>query len=251
LRHYAKKKWGQNFLADRNLLRKIVKSLELKTGDKVLEIGPGEGALTELILPRVDRLAAIEIDPALVEHLRSLKELRDCTFIHGDVLWFELDELPFETPVRVVGNIPYNITSPILFWLIEQRKFWSDATIMVQKEVAERLTAEVGTKTYGRLTIMVGSMLKVKLRFNIPPEVFVPRPKVQSAIIHLTQRPGPLVREKDYPRLEILVRAAFQKRRKMLSNSLKGFDVDPAVKERIDFTRRPESLSIKEFVELV
>lgn len=251
MRRQAKKKWGQNFLVDTNLLRKIVNSLDIQAADRFLEIGPGEGALTELILARVDRLAAIEIDPTLVEHLGTVQELRDCTFIHGDVLLLELDELPFGTPIRVVGNIPYNITSPILFWLIEQRKFWSDATIMVQKELAERLTAKVGTKAYGRLTVMVGSMLNVKFRFTIPPEVFVPRPKVQSAIIHLTQRPDPLVGDKDFPRLEILVRAAFQKRRKMLSNSLKDFSVDPDVKERIDFTRRPETLTIKEFVELV
>jgi 16S rRNA (adenine1518-N6/adenine1519-N6)-dimethyltransferase len=251
LRHYAKKKWGQNFLADTNLLRKIVNSLELKPTDRFLEIGPGEGALTERILLHVDRLAAIEIDSTLVEHLKTVQELKDCAFIHGDVLCLELDELPFETPVRVVGNIPYNITSPILFWLIEQRKFWSDATIMVQKEMAERLTAKVGTKAYSRLTVMVGLMLNVKLRFTIAPEVFVPRPKVQSAIIHLTQRQNPLVSDRDHPRLEILVRAAFQKRRKMLSNSLKGYNIDPVVKKRINFTRRPETLSIKEFVELV
>jgi len=251
MRRFAKKKWGQNFLADTNLLRKIIRTIDPKANDRIFEIGPGEGALTEHIIPLVEKIAAIEIDPALVEHLKSIAELKACHFIHGDVLWYDLNDLPFTGPVRVMGNIPYNITSPILFWLIEQRANWSDAYIMVQKEVAERLTGAVGTKAYGRLTVMVGAILDMAYCCTIPPEVFVPRPQVQSAIIKLTQKPEPLVTVEKYDRFEKIVKAAFEKRRKMLQNSLKGFGIAQAIQERIDFSRRPETLTIQEFVELV
>ena len=115
MKHFAKKKWGQNFLIDPNLLSKIIRTIDLSKIDNVLEIGPGEGALTEQILPVVKGLAVIEIDPLLVEHLRSLDSIKGCHIIHGDVLWQELKTLPFISPVKIIGNIPYNITSPILF----------------------------------------------------------------------------------------------------------------------------------------
>ena len=114
---YAKKKWGQNFLVDKNLLRRIVSTLNLKSEDRILEIGPGEGALTELMLPVVEEMAAVEIDPGLVAYLRSLRHLQSCHFLHKNVLILNLDSLPLGLPVRVVGNITYNITSPIFFWL--------------------------------------------------------------------------------------------------------------------------------------
>jgi 16S rRNA (adenine1518-N6/adenine1519-N6)-dimethyltransferase len=250
-RHFAKKKWGQNFLADTNLLRKIIRTINPQPEDRIFEIGPGEGALTEHIIPMVDKVAAIEIDPALVEHLKSVDELNHCHFIHGDVLWYDLKNLPFPRPVRIIGNIPYNITSPILFWLIEQRDYWSDAYIMVQKELSDRLTGAVGTKAYGRLTVMVGAMLDVSACFTIPPEVFIPRPQVQSAIIQITKKAEPLVPDDKVQRFERIVKAAFEKRRKMLQNSLKGFNIDKAIQDKIDFTRRPETLTIQEFAELV
>ncbi len=248
---FARKKWGQNFLTDKNLLRRIVRTIDPRPADNVLEIGPGEGALTELLLPQVGRLAAIEIDPRLVELLKARPELEDCHFIHGDVLWLELAELPIPTPLRVMGNIPYNITSPILFWLIEQRSHWSDAFLMMQKEVAERLTAAVGTKAYGRLSVMVGTFLAVEYCFTIPPEVFIPRPKVDSAIIKLTKLDRPLVPEEKFDRFEKIVAAAFSQRRKMLRNSLAGFQLSEAGRTAIDLTRRPETLTIKEFAALL
>ena len=162
MKHFAKKKWGQNFLIDPNLLSKIIRTIGLNKVDNVLEIGPGEGILTERILPAVNGLAVIEIDPLLVEYLRSLNSIKRCHIIHGDVLWQELKTLPIDKPVKIIGNIPYNITSPILFWLIEQREYWSEAYIMVQKEVALRLTGLVGTKAYGRLTVMTGAFLDIE-----------------------------------------------------------------------------------------
>ncbi|MEE9572041.1 MAG: 16S rRNA (adenine(1518)-N(6)/adenine(1519)-N(6))-dimethyltransferase RsmA [Candidatus Neomarinimicrobiota bacterium] len=251
MKHFAKKKWGQNFLIDPNLLRKIIRTIGLSEKDNVLEIGPGEGVLTERILPAVNGLAVIEIDPVLVEYLRSSDSIHSCHIIHGDVLWLELKTLPLSKPVKVIGNIPYNITSPILFWLIEQREDWSEAYLMVQKEVASRLTGKVGTKSYGRLTVMTGAFLDIEKCFNIPPEVFVPRPKVDSAFIKIAKKVNPIITDEQFDKFELLVKTAFSKRRKMLQNSLGGFDIPQSIKDKINFTRRPETLSIAEFAELI
>ena len=251
MKHLAKKKWGQNFLIDPNLLSKIIRTVGLNREDNTLEIGPGEGILTERILPTVNSLAVIEIDPLLVEYLRSLNSIKGCHIIHGDVLWLELNSLPIDRPVKIIGNIPYNITSPILFWLIEQREFWSEAFIMVQKEVALRLVGQVGTKAYGRLTVMTGAFLDIEKCFNIPPEVFVPRPNVDSAFIKITKKTNSIINDEQFDKFEKIVKAAFSKRRKMLQNSLSGFDIPQSIKEKIDFTRRPETLSIAEFAELI
>ena len=251
MKHFAKKKWGQNFLADPNLLRKIVHTINPKEKENLLEIGPGEGALTEKLLPLVKEMAVIEIDPVLVEHLRDLDSIKGVHVIHGDVLWQDLDKLPVNPPIKVVGNIPYNITSPILFWLIEQRAHWKETFLMVQKEVGDRLAAEVGTKSYGRLSVMTGVFLEIEKCFNIPPEVFVPRPNVDSAFIKIKRIEKPLIAEDQFDKFERIVRAAFSKRRKMLQNSLKSFSIPIEVQERIDFRRRPETLSIAEFAELV
>ena len=248
---YAKKKWGQNFLVDKNLLGKIVSNLNLKSEDRILEIGPGEGALTELMLPAVEQMAAVEIDPELVAHLRSLKHLQSCHFLHKDILLLDLDSLPLALPVRIIGNIPYNITSPILFWLIKQRSHWSDAYLMVQKEMAERLTGKVGTKAYSRLTVMIGAFIDVKICFNISPNVFIPIPKVESSIIRLVKKPKPLIRDNQFKRFEKIVQSAFSQRRKMLRNSLKEFNFHLKIQEEIDFRRRPETLLIQEFVKLL
>ena len=248
--HTFRKKWGQNFLADTNLLRKIVRTINPTADDTILEIGPGEGALTEHVLPLVKYMAAIEIDPKLIKYLNGRDDLQDCHFIHKDVLWQKLDNLPIPTPIKIIGNIPYNITSPILFWLIEQRAHWTAAFIMVQKEMADRLTGEVGTKSYGRLTVMIGAFLNVKTCFTIPPDVFIPKPKVKSAIIKLVKRHDPLIEDKYFERFEKIVAAAFSRRRKMLRNTLSDFGLPEEIQKKIDFTRRPETLSISEFSEL-
>jgi len=195
-------------------------------------------------------MAAIEIDPKLIKYLNGRDDLQDCHFIHKDVLMQKLNSLPIPTPIKIIGNIPYNITSPILFWLIEQRAHWTAAFIMVQKEMADRLTGEVGTKSYGRLTVMIGAFLNVETRFTIPPDVFIPKPKVKSAIIKLVKRYDPLIEDKYFERFEKIVAAAFSRRRKMLRNTLSGLGVPEEIQKKIDFTRRPETLSISEFSEL-
>ena len=249
--HPFRKKWGQNFLADRNLLEKIVRTIDPKKSDSILEIGPGEGALTELIYPIVKEMVAIEIDPMLIEHLKNRESLKGLNIVHGDVLLQDIENLPVKNLVRVIGNIPYNITSPIIFWLIEQLHFWDDAFIMMQKEVAERLSAVVGTKAYGRFTVVTGAYLNMEYCFTIPPDVFIPKPKVDSAIIRFTKKENPLISDEKYMRFNKLVSAAFSQRRKMLRNTLKGWDIHPDLKKQINFTRRPETLTIEEFVTLV
>ena len=249
--HPFRKRWGQNFLVDRNLLEKIVRTIDPKKSDSILEIGPGEGALTELIYPIVKEMVAIEIDPMLIEHLKNRESLKGLNIVHGDVLLQDIENLPVKNLVRVIGNIPYNITSPIIFWLIEQLHFWDDAFIMMQKEVAERLSAVVGTKAYGRFTVVTGAYLNMEYCFTIPPDVFIPKPKVDSAIIRFTKKENPLISDEKYMRFNKLVSAAFSQRRKMLRNTLKGWDIHPDLKKQINFTRRPETLTIEEFVTLV
>ncbi len=250
-RHPFRKKWGQNFLADNNLLGRIARIVDPKSTDSILEIGPGEGALTERILPLVKEMVAVEIDPLLIDHLKNRAVLEGLKVIHGDVLLQEIEDLPILNPVRVIGNIPYNITSPIVFWLIEQLDYWNDAFIMTQKEVADRLSAQVGTKAYGRLTVIVGSYLDIEYCFTIPPDVFIPRPKVDSAIVRLTKKENPLVSDDKYIQFNKIVTAAFSQRRKMLRNSMKGWDLPKDAREKIDFTRRPETLTIEEFASMV
>ena len=249
--HPFRKKWGQNFLTDRNLLDKIVKVVNPKINEHFLEIGPGEGALTERMFPKVNSMVAIEIDPILVKEIKKKSVLEGLHILNGDVLLKDIDDLPIKNPVRVIGNIPYNITSPILFWLIEQLDYWEDAYIMMQKEVAERLSAAVNTKSYGRLTVVVGAYLDIDYCFTIKPDVFIPKPKVNSAIVHLTKKNPPLIDDNKYDRFNKLVSAAFSQRRKMLRNTLKGWGISQEKINLIDFTRRPENLTIDEFVYLV
>ena len=249
--HPFRRKWGQNFLSDSNLIDRIVRILNLKKNDSILEIGPGDGLLTEKIFSKVKEMAIVEIDPLLVKHLSIRSDLAGINIIHGDILMQDIDEIPIKNPVRVIGNIPYNITSSIIFWLIEQLDYWEDVHIMLQKEVAERLVAKVGTKQYSRLTVIVGVYINIELCFKIAPDVFYPKPKVESAIVRMTKKKHPIISDSEFLRFNQVVKAAFSKRRKMLRNSLSGFDISEKVKKEIDFTRRPETLSIDEFAKLL
>ena len=249
--HPFRKKWGQNFLTDSNLLDRIVRTVEPQENDNFLEIGPGDGSLTELIFPKVKKMVVVEIDPLLIKHLSIRSDLNGLHIIHGDILLQDIEDLPIEEPVRIIGNIPYNITSSIIFWLIEQLDFWDDAFIMMQKEVAQRLTANIGTKEYSRISVVVGAYLDMEMCFKIPPDVFIPKPKVESAIIRFTKKSSPIVADNQYVKFNKIVKMAFSKRRKMLRNSLNDFDIPVSIQEEIDFTRRPETLSIEEFAKLL
>jgi len=249
--HSFRKKWGQNFLIDPNIVKKIYRTIDPIDSDNILEIGPGEGVLTKIILPEVNKMVSIEIDPVLVNTLNNSIVLRKLKVVNKDILKTNIYDLDIDNPVRVIGNIPYNITSKIIFWLIEQLDYWSDAFIMVQKEVAHRLIAKVGTKEYSRLTVVVGAYLDVDYCFTIPPTVFIPKPKVDSAFIRFTKKRNALIEDHKYIRFNKLVRAAFNQRRKMLRNSLGSWDISDQVKEKINFSRRPETLTVQEFASLV
>ncbi len=249
--HPYRKKWGQNFLADTNLLDKIARIINPKPSDQFLEIGPGEGALSERIFPYVEKMVAVEIDPLLVKKLTINPFFNGMHVMHGDILMTDIDEMPLNNPVRVIGNIPYNITTPIIFWLIAQLDYWSDSYIMMQKEVADRLTANVNTKAYGRLTVVVGAYLNIEQCLTIKPDVFIPKPKVDSAIVCFTKKRTPLIEDEKYIKFNKIVRTAFSQRRKMLRSTLKEWDIQNHIKEKIDFSRRPETLTIDEFISMV
>ncbi len=245
---FAKKKWGQNFLVDNNLLEKIIKTINIKDTEHVLEIGPGQGALSEKLVDVAKSLSMVEIDPDLIERLKVHEKLSGLTIINQDILKVDLESLSIDSPV-VVGNIPYNITSPIIFWLIDHFDHWDRAYLMVQKEVAQRLTASIGTKDYSRVTVMTSLFFDIEICFSISPNVFLPKPKVQSAFISITKRSDFDQKNVNVKKFSQVVRMAFNQRRKMLRNSLSMLTIN-SDKCNIDFTRRPEQLTVDEFIDI-
>lgn len=251
--HRARKRFGQNFLQDEGIIRRIVRSIAPQADDHMVEIGPGMGALTEIILESAERLDVIELDRDLIPGLK-VKFFNHKGFeIHqADALKFDFAELIDDgKPLRVAGNLPYNISTPLIFHLLEQRQNIQDMHFMLQKEVVERLAAAPGTNDWGRLSIMAQYLCDVESLFIVPPEAFDPMPKVDSAIVRLTPH-----KELPYPAksaecLDNLVRTAFAQRRKTLRNNLKGLmDVAEIEGLSIDPQRRPETLSLQEVVAL-
>jgi 16S rRNA (adenine1518-N6/adenine1519-N6)-dimethyltransferase len=244
----TKKHLGQNFLFDPSILSNIVHAADLGEEDTVIEIGPGPGRLTRILAEKVEKLIAIELDPELYERLKGdFIAYSNVEIIHGDALKF-----PFETikEFKVVANIPYYITTPIIFRLIDAREHVRSMTLTIQKEVAERIAASPGGKDYGVLSIMVQYFAEAKLKFIISRKEFHPAPKVDSAVVHIRMLAKPRVQVRDEKLFFRVIRTAFSQRRKTLSNSLKGIRAD--IKEvladsGIDPQRRPETLSIEEF----
>lgn len=247
----TKKHLGQNFLYDPSILDNIIRAAGLSGEDTVVEIGPGPGRLTRKLAESVKRLIAIELDPELYERLKGdFIAYRNVEIIHADALKF-----PFETigSFKVVANIPYYITTPIIFRLLEARECLQSMTLTTQKEVAERIAAEPGGKDYGVLTIMIQYFAQAELMFIIPKEAFRPIPKVDSAVVHMKILERPRVMVRDEKLFFRLVKTAFSQRRKTLSNSLKGIsdDIkDVLLQSGIDPQRRPETLSLEEFARL-
>ena len=241
---FAKKKWGQNFLVDNNLLDTI----DITTEENVLEIGPGQGALSEKLVDVAKSLSMVEIDPDLIKILEVHEKLSGLKIINQDILKVDLDSLEIDSPV-VIGNIPYNITSPIIFWLIDHLDSWDRAYLMVQKEVAQRLTGKIGTKDYSRVTVMTRLFFDIKICFSISPNVFIPRPKVQSAFISIEKRSDFNKNDVNIKKFSQVVRMAFNQRRKMLRNSLSTLNIDLDVC-KVDFKRRPEQLTVSEFIDI-
>ena len=247
----TKKHLGQNFLYDPSILDNIIRAAGLSGEDTVVEIGPGPGRLTRKLAEVAKRLIAIELDPELYERLQGdFIAYRNVEIIHADALKF-----PFETigEFKVVANIPYYITTPIIFRLLDAKKYLKSMTLTIQKEVAERIVAHPGGKDYGVLTIMIQYFAQPELKFIIPKEAFRPMPKVDSALVHIKILERPAVTVKDEKIFFRLVRTAFSQRRKTLSNSLKGLGEgirDVMISSGIDPGRRPETLSLEEFASL-
>ena len=242
-KHKARKRFGQNFLTDQKIIDQIVATIAPKREDNLLEIGPGQGAMTLPLLDRVDQLNVIEIDRDLIEILNSYNK-PNLVIHQGDALNFDLDL--FHPPIRVVGNLPYNISSPILFHLLEHRDKVIDMTFMLQKEVVERMSAAHGSKIYGRLSVMMQAFFEVELIFVVPPESFDPVPKVDSAIVYLT--PLKTCKVDNIKLFEKVVKAAFAHRRKTLRNCLKSLITQEQTS--IDLSQRAEMLDVNAFITL-
>lgn len=263
--HFAfKKRFGQNFLIDAHVLEKILRAAEITPEDTALEIGPGIGTLTQALCEHAKQVVAVEIDRTLIPILRedTCKEYDNLTLINDDVLKVDLHELSRKfgnCRFQVVANLPYYITTPILMGLLEQRVPMKNITVMVQKEVAQRMQAGPGTKDYGALSLAVQYYARPYLAANVPPNCFMPRPGVGSAVIRLTPHSEPPVKVSDETFLFALIRAAFGQRRKTLVNSLSNAPELSVTKEQtaaalaklgLSETVRGEALSLEQFARL-
>jgi 16S rRNA (adenine1518-N6/adenine1519-N6)-dimethyltransferase len=254
-RREAKKHLGQNFLHERGVIDRIVQAIDPKPGDAIVEIGPGQGALTFPLLDRHGALTAIEFDRDLHAPLqvaaRGHGELR---LIEGDVLGVDFSALAMELGVeeiRLVGNLPYNLSSPILFHALDHAIAIRDMHFMLQKEVVERMAAPPGSKVYGRLSVMLQAYCMVTPLFTVPPGAFRPAPKVDSAVVRLVPRAADAIGIRDRERFAAIVRAAFGQRRKTLRNALTGtMDAEAIAAAGLDPGARAEQLSVADFVRL-
>ena len=261
-----RKRFGQHFLIDAHARAAIADLVRPEPGDLVLEIGPGRGALTVPLLERLDRLVAVEIDRRLAGHLRARYSDPPLRLIEGDVLRLDLEALPRQEARRnlfVVGNLPYDITAPVLFRLREHAGTVRRAVLTLQREVAQRLVASPGSRRYGQLTVMLSQCARIDLALEIPPTAFRPVPKVESAVVDIHFVPG-RVAVVDMRRFEQMVKAAFAQRRKMLRNALMALPAPGpqggpirsevlaalADQARIDLTRRAEDLAVEEYARL-
>jgi 16S rRNA (adenine1518-N6/adenine1519-N6)-dimethyltransferase len=250
--HVARKRFGQNFLIDARVIDGIVAALAPERGDHLVEIGPGLGALTAPLLQKLDRLHVVEIDRDIVARLRR-RFPADRLIIHaGDALAFDFGGLAVAgRKLRVVGNLPYNISTPLLFHLARFADGVRDMLFMLQKEVVERLAAEPDTAAYGRLSVMLQYRFVMERLFDVPPQAFDPAPKVDSALLRLIPRPCGELAARNEARFAALVAASFAQRRKMLRNTLKGI-VGDAVFAQLGISPgvRAEALSVADFVRL-
>jgi 16S rRNA (adenine1518-N6/adenine1519-N6)-dimethyltransferase len=252
--HKARKRFGQNFLHDPGVIRQIIRSISPREGDHMVEIGPGLGALTEELLADAKALDAIELDRDLIPILRTRFFNYEDRFriFETDALKFDFAQLcSDQRPLRVVGNLPYNISTPLIFHLLSHAGLIQDMHFMLQKEVVDRLASEPGTSDYGRLGIMTQYFCRVDPLFLVPPSAFNPAPKVDSAIVRLTPYrtlPHPA---KDVRMLADVLRTAFSQRRKTLRNNLRTLlDADALTALEIDPGLRPERLTLAEFVRI-
>lgn len=245
--HRPRKRFGQHFLRDPGVIDAIVRAIRPADSDTIVEIGPGEGAITQSLAASAGALHLIELDRDLAAQLRrNFAERAHVTVHEADALQFDYSTI--QGPLRVVGNLPYNISTPLLFHLLQYRNCISDMHFMLQKEVVERLAASPGTKAWGRLSVMTQARADVTMLFRVPPGAFTPAPKVESAIVRIVPRALSARQRALLPSLEKVVRAAFAQRRKTLKNTLKGvIGEDEFEALNIEPIRRAETLSLDEF----
>lgn len=256
----TKKRLGQNFIFDRNILSKIADCAEITGDDYVIEIGAGLGTLTKELAERAKKVVAFEIDGEAIEKLKeNLKEYQNVVILNDDIMKVNLEEIVdkyFDGDVcKVVANLPYYITSPIIMLLLKSHLI-REITILIQKEVAERICAGPGSKEYGVLTIAVNYYSKPEMLLQLPPDVFFPKPKVSSTLIKLHVYDKPSIEVKDEKLFFRIVKASFGQRRKVITNSLKSVGIEKSIilnallKCGIDEKQRGETLSIQKFAEL-
>lgn len=258
------KKFGQNFLIDEHVIQKIINGAQVTKDDFVLEIGPGIGTMTQYLAEAAREVAAVEIDKKLIPILgETLSEYDNVTIINEDILKVDIRALALEKnegrPIKVVANLPYYITTPIIMGLFESHVPIDNITVMVQKEVADRMKVGPGSKDYGALSLAVQYYAKPYLVANVPANCFIPRPNVDSAVIRLTRHESPAVEVEDETLMFNMIRASFNQRRKTLQNGLKNSGLFPVSKEEIievikeaglSETVRGEALTLEQFAQL-
>ena len=257
---FPKKRLGQHFLVDRNILDKVIRAAQVGREDVVLEVGPGLGEMTIALARVAKRVIAVEIDAGLFEILKKkLADTPQVEVVQSDILKVDFKHFFRKEgqSIKVVANLPYQITTPLLFRFIEAKEVFSTFTLMLQREVAERMAAPAGGKDYSPLSIFVQLFLDVSNRFFIKPSAFSPPPKVESAVVHMVWKERPMVEKKDEEWFKTVVRAGFGYRRKTLVNALKHSEIPlpedfeaKMEKAEIDPRRRPETLTIEEFIRL-
>ncbi len=250
-KHTPRKRFGQNFLHDQNIIQRIVRAINPQPGQTIVEIGPGQGALTEPLLASGAQIIALEIDRDLAAGLRQrFQGAENFRLEEADALQCDIRLFANEGPLRVVGNLPYNISTPLLFHLLASKNCIQDMVFMLQKEVVDRLNAACNSKQYGRLSVMMQYHCAVQPLLSVPPGAFRPVPKVQSSVVGLQPVEPPLPAQAP-PFFTELVKRAFAMRRKTLRNTLKGL-VSPETMQQcgIDPGSRAEQLSVSEFVRL-
>lgn len=252
-KHIARKRFGQHFLKDAQILQRIVTAFAPRNDQNLVEIGPGLGALTTALLERINRLTVIEVDRDLAAFLRGQFTPDKLTVLEMDILKCDLSgikRLHPDKPLRLIGNLPYNISTPLIFHLLKQVDLLEDMMFMLQREVALRLTAKPGNKNYGRLTVMTSLELDCECLIDVPPTAFDPPPKVESTVVHLRPKTSQNANF-DRNHLNQLVTAAFGQRRKTLRNSLENLVTGSQFKAaNVDSSLRAESLSLQAYIRL-
>lgn len=247
MNHQPRKRFGQNFLNDSLVIDRIIDFINPEPGQRIIEVGPGLGALTLPLLDRVTALQVIEIDRDLIAKLEA-RQIEKLTIHEADVLTINWSTLADGEPLRVVGNLPYNIGTPLLLNLLDEREHVKDIHVMLQKEVVDRLCASVGSRAYGRLSVLMQSCFKIQQLFDVPPESFTPPPKVQSAIVRLEPRPSSPDAE-TLKRLSLATRMAFASKRKTLRNNMKEtLSADTLSEAGLNPQARAETLTLDQFL---